>query len=146
MTYAVLMALFASASASIGLPEGLVAAVCKVESGYDVRAVNADDGGSPSVGVCQVKPETARFLGFRGTDKELLRPSVNIEYAARYLRYQLNRYHGDVHKAVSAYNMGTYAVDDRGRTVNRRYVRKVMEVRNCLQSSSRYLARSGLSE
>lgn len=33
-------------------------------------------------------------------------PRNNVKYAGLYLKYQLNRYHGDVARAVVAYNRG----------------------------------------
>lgn len=123
-----LLFLFATASATYGLPQGLNTAICTVESNLNPKAVNEDDGGSASLGICQIKLYTARTLGFKGTATELQRPETNIRYASAYLRSQLNRYSGDIRKAVSAYNMGTYREREDGTTYNRRYVSKVFHV------------------
>ena len=121
-----LAALFVAASQLYSLPPGLLSAVCHVESNYKIDAINYNDGGSDSVGVCMVKLETARDLGFKGTAKQLARPRTNIHFAAVYLHKQLMRYDGDIYKAVAAYNSGTHLVNRRGLTVNREYVEKVL--------------------
>lgn len=101
-----LAALFIAATNFYNLPPGLLASLCFVESKYDINAIHHDDGGSDSLGVCQIKLETAKWIGFHGTKEELMQPVNNIGFAAGYLRIQLHRYHGDVTKAVIAYNKG----------------------------------------
>lgn len=80
-----------------------------------------NDGGSPSYGLCQVKLATARHMGFKGKPSDLLKPDINADLAAKYLRYQLNRY-GSMEKALSAYNAGRYIKANAG------YVAKVKKV------------------
>lgn len=70
-------------------------------------AIHHDDGNSDSIGVCQIKLQTAKMLGFKGTEKQLLNPHVNIKYAAKYLSHQLYRYDGDVTKSIISYNIGS---------------------------------------
>lgn len=121
-----LLALFALATSTYNLPPGLISALCYVESNHHVSAYVDNDRGSPSHGVCQLKYATARFVGFRGTTEQLRNPKTNIKYAAKYLHYQLVRYHGDSVKAIAAYNAGTYHVNKRGLIKNRIYVGKVL--------------------
>ena len=116
--------LFTSFTASHDLPQGLLSALCHVESKHQVSAFVAHDGSSPSYGVCQIKLATARSVGFKGQEKDLMQPSINIKYAAKYLKRQLNRYNGDTRKAVAAYNAGTYFEKNK-RPANFTYVRKV---------------------
>ena len=127
MSSAYLAALFLSVSQNYNLPTQLLSALCYVESTHKVSAYHMDDGNSPSLGICQVKLGTARLLGFRGTEEQLMAPEVNIEYAGKYLNKQLSRYNQDVHKAVSAYNAGTWMTNDKGETKNRKYVAKVFK-------------------
>jgi soluble lytic murein transglycosylase-like protein len=101
-----LVLLFTTSTTLYKLPPNLLSSLCYVESKYNVLAIHKDDGTSNSVGVCQVKLKTAKWLGFEGTEKELMNPETNIWYAAKYLSYQLKRYHGNVKKAVIAYNIG----------------------------------------
>lgn len=97
--------MFTSTSMQFGLQPNLLSALCYVESRHNVAAVHKDDGTSNSVGVCQVKLKTAKWMGFEGTEKQLMDPKVNTYYAAKYLAYQQKRYHS-VTKAVIAYNIG----------------------------------------
>jgi soluble lytic murein transglycosylase-like protein len=128
MTPAALLVLFAAVSQTFNLPQGLLASVCFVESSYDIEATNVDDGDGDSLGVCQVKVETARTLGFLGTAVQLKNPRVNSYYAGKYLHHQLRRYGGNLHKAVASYNSGTWRINAKGQTANQRYVNKVMKV------------------
>lgn len=117
--------MFASISATLDLPPGLLEAVCYVESKHTATAFVSNDGGSPSHGMCQIKMPTAQLVGFKGDTKKLMVPKTNIFYSGKYLHHQLVRYHGDVFKAVSAYNAGTARLNKRGLPMNRHYVEKV---------------------
>lgn len=88
------------------LPQGLLESICFVESRYNINAVHKDDGGTDSLGLCQIKLRTAKWLGFKGTERELMEPQANAYYAAKYLKYNLKRYHGNMIQAVIAYNAG----------------------------------------
>lgn len=100
-----LTALFIATSAQFNLPPGLLSSVCYVETRHNIQAMHYNDGVGNSVGVCQIKLRTAQWLGFKGTEQELLEPSTNIYYAGAYLAYQARRY-GSINKAVIAYNYG----------------------------------------
>lgn len=52
-------------------------------------------------GLAQLMPGTARDLGVNASD-----PFANLEGGARYLRAQMDRFGGDVEKALAAYNAG----------------------------------------
>jgi soluble lytic murein transglycosylase-like protein len=110
----------------VGVPGSLLLAICTTESKLN-NIIVFNDGNSPSVGVCQVKTNTARMFGFKGKTKELMRPRTNIKYAAQYLRYQLDRYNDDWCKATAAFNSGTYNPSQIaiGKPRNLRYVRRV---------------------
>jgi hypothetical protein len=101
-----LLFLFHLASSTFGLPPGLLASLCYVESTHNVNAVHHDDGGTDSLGVCQVKQSTAKWMGHGGTEKDLMEPAVNVYYAAKYLAYQGRRYKGNWTRAMVAYNRG----------------------------------------
>ncbi len=106
----------------------LLYAICQHESNDFVLDYALYDNGSPSYSVCQVKEDTARMLGFKGEAMELRDPRIGIKYAAKYLRYQQERYGNDWIKLASAYNAGSYA---EGKVVgcprNLKYVRLVQQ-------------------
>lgn len=117
---------FTAVSQTFSLPPGMLSALCYVESAHKPNAIHLDDGGSSSRGICQVKIATARSLGFKGSVKLLMEPKTNMYYAAKLLRYQLDRYEGNTEKAIAAYNAGKHRVNSQGQTMNRHYVGKVM--------------------
>lgn len=90
----------------------ILKAVCEIESNHNLKLKKVWDGGSYSYGICQVKLGTARFMGFKGKESELMKPEVNVEYAAKYLAYQLKRYNNDYKKAIVAYNRGSYSKEE----------------------------------
>lgn len=102
----IIMTMFIAATTQFELPSGLIEAICFVESKHDILAVHEDDGGSDSIGVCQVKLATAQWLGFKGNEEELSLPVNNIYYASMYLAHEIDRYDGNVEKAIIAYNRG----------------------------------------
>lgn len=108
------------ASKSIGVPLQLLVAICTVESGLHATVINQYDGDSPSYGLCQVKHNTAKQVGFKGNVNRLLKADVNASVAAKYLKHQLIRYKGNWKKAISAYNRGT------AHPSNRKYVNRVL--------------------
>lgn len=126
MNAIMLAALFNITTVTLDLPPGLLSALCFVESSHKVNAIHKFDGTSHSMGVCQIKLATARLVGFKGTEAELMQPEINIAYAGKYLHRQLVRYKFDTVKAVAAYNSGTYKETPKKTPVNYLYVRKVM--------------------
>ncbi|NND61189.1 MAG: lytic transglycosylase domain-containing protein [Gammaproteobacteria bacterium] len=84
------------------LPVTLLLAVARGESDFDVRARSHAN----AHGLMQILwPSTARYLGFNRLT-ELYEPCRNVDAGARYLREMIDRYSGDVHLALAAYNYG----------------------------------------
>lgn len=92
--------LFAAATEKYDLPEGLLAAVAKAESGFDPDAVSS----AGARGLMQLMPATARGLGV-----DPFTPSQAVDGAARMLRSNLRDF-GSVPLALAAYNAGPGAV------------------------------------
>lgn len=116
--------IFVVASAVHGLPHTLLSDVCFVESSHRPKVSRMDSNGHKSVGLCQMQLPTARFLGFRGSESDLLNPRTNAFYAGKYLAYQYRRY-GSWVKAIKAYNAGSSKTD-----LPNDYFRKVTRVSN----------------
>lgn len=127
MNLITLVLLFSSVTIKFDLPKGLISGLCFVESSHIIHALNIDDGKSPSLGVCQIKYQTAKLMGYKGSQTELMNPSNNVYFAAKYLKYQITRYKGDIRKAVAAYNAGSYKKSTVyiNSAVNHKYVEKV---------------------
>ena len=88
----------AEASALYGVPERLIWAVIRVESGFDHRAVSR----AGAQGLMQLMPETAAILGVR----DPFDPRENIHGGTRHLRAMMMRFRNDLRLAVAAYNAG----------------------------------------
>lgn len=77
----------------------LLAALVEAESSFLPNAVSPVG----AVGLTQVMPSTAEWLGARGDLKD---PGANLDVGARYLSRLLDRFDGDVELALAAYNAG----------------------------------------
>ncbi len=86
-----------------GVDPALLAALVKQESGFNPNA------GSPAgaQGLTQLMPATAASLGVTDVHD----PAQALEGGAKYLRQQLDRFGGDVARALAAYNAGPGAVE-----------------------------------
>ncbi len=120
MTKTLLLLKLFTISESEGLPYGLLESVCTVESNLDSHIIRYNDGGEDSLGLCQVKLSTAEHMKFKYTREDLLKdPVKNMQVAARFIKYQYNRYSGSYLKAIKAYNRG-HAKDTRFNNYSRK--------------------------
>jgi soluble lytic murein transglycosylase-like protein len=91
-----------------GLDPALVAAVIQVESRFDPLAVS----GVGACGLMQLMPPTAGWLLEKETGSSKVRPAqlfnpvLNIELGTRYLAQLVDRFDGDLTRALIAYNAG----------------------------------------
>jgi len=90
-----------------GLPDGLLNAQVEQESGWNPGAVS----GAGAKGLMQLMPETAKELGVHG---EEFNPLRSLEAGAKYMRQLLDRYGGDLQKALTAYNWGMGNLERKG--------------------------------
>jgi soluble lytic murein transglycosylase-like protein len=102
----VMESLIQRASRRYGVPASLIKAVIKAESGFKPKAVSR----TGARGLMQLMPGTARILGVNDS----FDPEQNVMGGTRYLRDLITRYHGDVDRAVAAYNWGPSRVDRNG--------------------------------
>ena len=98
-------ALIARYAAEYGVPETLVHRVVKRESTYNPQAQN---GGH--YGLMQLKPETARTMGYRGSAAGLYDAETNLKYGVKYLRGAWLLADGSQDRAVQLYSAGYYYV------------------------------------
>ena len=101
---------FRRAADAHGVPLVLLLAVARGESDFDPKAHSRAE----ALGVMQIRwPTTARHLGIRRRSA-LFEPCTNIDAGARYLAELIERYGGDLRRAVAAYNYGPGRIDTRG--------------------------------
>jgi soluble lytic murein transglycosylase-like protein len=86
-----------------GVDPRFIHAVIWQESKYKVRAVSHVG----AQGLMQLMPATARRFGCTDSNDA----AANIDAGTKYLRWLLERYHGNVSLALAGYNAGEGAVD-----------------------------------
>jgi len=118
----------AQAAARNGVDPNLIVAVMRQESGFNPRA-RSYKGAS---GLMQLMPATAARFGV----VNMYDPQQNIEGGARYLRFLLDSFDGNVDLVLAGYNAGENAVVNSGFKVPR-----YRETQNYVRSiSARYNA------
>ncbi len=95
-----------------GIDPALIAGVIYAESRFRDGQVSS----AGALGLMQLTPGTASDIarwsgGVKFTTADLATPQVNIAYGAYYLRHMLERYGGNPHLALAAYNAGAGNVD-----------------------------------
>lgn len=105
------------------LDPALIYLMIETESAWNPRAVSVKG----AQGLMQLIPGTAERFGVR----DPFDPAQNIEGGVKYMRWLLERYTGDLEKALAAYNAGEGAVDRWGGVPRyaetQTYVKKIVE-------------------
>ena len=120
-------AALAQAAAAANISPSLLAALVWQESRWNAQAVSRKG----AVGLAQLMPATARYLGVNPAD-----PIANLNGGARYLRQLLDQFDGDVEKALAAYNAGAARVRSAGG------IPAIAETRNYVSSIVRRISSS----
>lgn len=105
-----------------GVPVELAHAIVSVESHYRVDVT----GKAGEIGLMQIKPATARDMGFEGDKNDLYNPLVNIKYGMKYLAGAAKRGGGTLCGTILKYNAGHYS--KRMNPTSARYCEKVKVV------------------
>ena len=113
--------LIAAHAAANGVPFALADAVVRIESRYNPGVSN---GGA--LGLMQIKPATARGVGFSGPASALYQPETNLRYGMRYLAQAYRMSGGDTCMTVMRYQSGHYARGMNG--ANRAYCGKAKAI------------------
>jgi soluble lytic murein transglycosylase-like protein len=98
-TYTTIVSRYAAA---YGVPVSLAHAVISVESNYrpNIR------GSAGEIGLMQIKPATARMMGYTGNTKGLFNPETNIKYGMKYLGLAHQLSGGTTCGTILRYNAG----------------------------------------
>ncbi len=105
-----------------GVPLALAYAVVRVESNYRPTA----RGAAGEVGLMQIKPSTARGMGYKGSIKALYNPETNIRWGMKYLGKAHKLGNGSTCGTILKYNAGHGA--KRMNKVSSRYCSKVKRI------------------
>ncbi len=108
-----------------GVDPKLAYGLVKTESAFKHTAVSHVG----ARGLTQLMPNTARWLEPGTRPADLFNPEVSLKVGFRYLRQLLDRYNGNAHLALTAYNRGPGIVDravSRGRDPDNGYAGAVM--------------------
>ncbi len=93
-------------AAAANIPADFVSAVIRIESDWDVNLT----GHAGEVGLMQIKPSTARSMGYTGTDEELYDPDTNIRWGVKYLATAYQLAGGNLCQTVLKYQAGHQAI------------------------------------
>ena len=111
--------IIAKYASTYGVPVSLAHAVVQIESNY----IPSRRGHAGEIGLMQVKLQTARGMGYRGSAKDLYNPETNIRYGMAYLGGARKIGGNSVCGTILKYNAGHFA--KRMNPTSARYCAKV---------------------
>lgn len=85
-----------------GVSAKLVNAIIRYESGYNPNA----RGGVGEIGLMQIRPATARLMGYTASASGLYDPATNLRYGVKYLAGAQRLSGGDICGTILKYNAG----------------------------------------
>ncbi|MBB3160473.1 soluble lytic murein transglycosylase-like protein [Rhizobium laguerreae] len=116
-SYSVLISKYAN---QYDVPVTLATAVIRIESNFNPNA----RGSHGEIGLMQIKPATARMMGYSGSAKGLFDPETNIKYGMKYLAAAHDLGGGETCNTILKYNAGHGAT--RMNPVSKSYCGKVL--------------------
>jgi hypothetical protein len=109
-----------------GVDPALVHAIVKVESDFNPYALSRKG----AMGLMQLMPQTAVVMNVGNS----FNPHENIDGGVKYLRHLIDRYEGNLHLALAAYNSGETAVKRWGTIPpfpeTQNYIKRIMKIYN----------------
>jgi soluble lytic murein transglycosylase-like protein len=100
--HAQVVAMIKSMAPSHGVPTWFALRIAKVESGYNPRV----RGRAGEIGVFQLKCQTARGMGFRGSCGQLADARTNVQWGLKHLSMAIHSSSGNLKLAASKHNGG----------------------------------------
>lgn len=119
---AAIEALVEEHAAANDVPPDLAHALVQVESSYNPEAT----GSNGEIGLLQIKPQTARSVGYTGSAKALYDPETNLAWGLKYLGRAHELAGGDTCGTLLRYNSGLDA--KRKSAASNRFCAKVKSV------------------
>lgn len=116
------------------VPEELALAVVQIESNFRPTV----KGSAGEIGLMQIKPATARLMGYRGPDYGLYDPETNIRFGMKYLAGAHELGGGKICGTILKYNAGHGA--KRMNPVSKRYCNRVQAVIETAEQSTEQTA------
>lgn len=110
-----------------GVPVDFAVAVADTESDFKCSAV----GSANERGVMQIKPSTARGIGYKGSSRGLNDCRTGIYWGMKYLKMAIEASKGDLKRAAFLYNAGLNAKSKN--PAKKRYVLAVFSTKKAIQ-------------
>ena len=105
-----------------GVPVKLALAVVHVESSFRSKV----RGAAGEIGLMQVMPATARYMGYKGSMRKLYNPETNLRVGMRYLAKAHRLGGGKLCNVILKYNAGHGA--KRMNPISRRYCKRIRRI------------------